>query len=158
MKHKDSVLCSQKPVTPCGAWSCQLSTTTSIYSQAMLDTWRPRPLSATWVSCNSDKCGQGCTANLLKKDSCQQTILHHSWIILNKIKRYIHTYFYLTEYNYIICIVHTVTHMPTVRHRLSKHIPKVTLSTVEGYPLLGNKHPFFTTEDGVFQWVCAEEL
>jgi hypothetical protein len=28
--------------------------------------------------------------------------------------------------------------MPIARQRLGKHIPEVTLSTIEGYPLLGN--------------------
>jgi hypothetical protein len=31
-----------------------------------------------------------------------------------------------------------VKRMSIARQRLSKHIPEVTLSTVEGYPLLGN--------------------
>jgi hypothetical protein len=31
-----------------------------------------------------------------------------------------------------------VTHMPFGRQRLGKHIPKITLSTIEGHPLLGN--------------------
>jgi hypothetical protein len=32
---------------------------------------------------------------------------------------------------------YTVTHMTIARQRLNKHIPKITLSTTEGHPLLG---------------------
>jgi hypothetical protein len=32
-----------------------------------------------------------------------------------------------------------VTHMTIARQRIGKHISEVTLSTVEGYPLLGSK-------------------
>jgi hypothetical protein len=35
-------------------------------------------------------------------------------------------------------IVDTETHMPIARQRLGKHIPEVTLSTIEGHPSLGN--------------------
>jgi hypothetical protein len=31
-----------------------------------------------------------------------------------------------------------VTHMPIARQRLAKHIPEITLSTIEGHALLGN--------------------
>jgi hypothetical protein len=31
-----------------------------------------------------------------------------------------------------------VTHMPIARQRLGKHIPQVTLSTIEEHPLLSN--------------------
>jgi hypothetical protein len=31
-----------------------------------------------------------------------------------------------------------VTHMPIARQRFGKHIPEITLSTIEGYILLGN--------------------
>jgi hypothetical protein len=34
---------------------------------------------------------------------------------------------------------HIVTHMTTARQRGGKHVPKVTLSKVEGHPLLGNE-------------------
>jgi hypothetical protein len=33
---------------------------------------------------------------------------------------------------------HIVTYMTIVRQRLGKHFPQVTLSTIEGQPLLGN--------------------
>jgi hypothetical protein len=32
----------------------------------------------------------------------------------------------------------SVTHMNIARQRLGKHIPEVTLSIIEGHPLLGN--------------------
>jgi hypothetical protein len=34
---------------------------------------------------------------------------------------------------------HIVTYMPIARQRFGKHIPEVTLSTIEGHPLLGNE-------------------
>jgi hypothetical protein len=51
--------------------------------------------------------------------------------------------------------------MTIARQRLGKHIPAVTLSTIETRLLLGNeinKHTFLITEDGVFRGVRAEEL
>jgi hypothetical protein len=36
-------------------------------------------------------------------------------------------------------IENIVTHMPIAKQRLSKHIPEVTLSTIEGHSLLGNE-------------------
>jgi hypothetical protein len=35
-------------------------------------------------------------------------------------------------------VVNIVTHMTIARQQLGKHIPEVTLSTIEGYALLGN--------------------
>jgi hypothetical protein len=46
--------------------------------------------------------------------------------------------------------------MPVSRQRLGKHIPEVTLSTIEGHPSLGNA--LLITKDGVFRGVRAEEL
>jgi hypothetical protein len=35
--------------------------------------------------------------------------------------------------------MHNVMHMTSDRQRLGKNIPEVTLSTIEGHPLLGNE-------------------
>jgi hypothetical protein len=53
-----------------------------------------------------------------------------------------------------------VTHMLIARQRLGKHIPEVTLSTIEGHPLLGNGpiNTHYLQQAGVFHAVRAEEL
>jgi hypothetical protein len=38
----------------------------------------------------------------------------------------------------IIFIIIILTHIPNTRQRLGKHIPEVTLSTIEREPFLGN--------------------
>jgi hypothetical protein len=35
-------------------------------------------------------------------------------------------------------MLHIVKHMPIAKQRLGEHIPEVTLSKIEGYPLLDN--------------------
>jgi hypothetical protein len=53
-----------------------------------------------------------------------------------------------------------MTHMTIARQRLGKHIPKVSLSTIQGHQLLGNE-PINTRSGNVtrvFRGVCAEEL